>query len=129
MLHVIVQVFQSNMCGISLLSPSDLRNMVSNAVYNRHESNILDSYSLVILYILIIFPDKMGISRDHWHKRRATGGKRNPIRKKRKFEMARPAAMTKLGAQRIHPVRVRGGNKKFRALRLDQGSEFLIDKH
>ncbi|XP_023320744.1 40S ribosomal protein S8-like [Eurytemora carolleeae] len=64
----------------------------------------------------------MGISRDHWHKRRATGGKRCPLRKKRKFEMARPAAMTKLGAQRIHPVRVRGGNKKFRALRLDQGN-------
>ena len=62
----------------------------------------------------------MGISRDHWHKRRATGGKRCPLRKKRKFEMARPAAMTKLGAQRIHTVRVRGGNKKFRALRLDQ---------
>ena len=36
--------------------------------------------------------------------------------------MARPAAMTKLGAQRIHTVRVRGGNKKFRALRLDQGN-------
>eukprot|EP00088_Acartia_fossae_P018961 TRINITY_DN209_c0_g1_i1.p1 TRINITY_DN209_c0_g1~~TRINITY_DN209_c0_g1_i1.p1 ORF type:complete len:209 (-),score=60.66 TRINITY_DN209_c0_g1_i1:111-737(-) len=64
----------------------------------------------------------MGISRDHWHKRRATGGKRCPIRKKRKFEMARPAAMTKLGPQRIHTVRVRGGNKKFRALRLDQGN-------
>nr|ALS05088.1 40S ribosomal protein S8 [Centropages tenuiremis] len=64
----------------------------------------------------------MGISRDHWHKRRATGGKRCPIRKKRKFEMARPAAMTKLGAQRIHTVRCRGGNKKFRALRLDQGN-------
>jgi ribosomal protein S8E len=62
----------------------------------------------------------MGISRDHWHKRRATGGKRCPIRKKRKFELARPAAMTKLGPQRIHTVRVRGGNKKFRALRLDQ---------
>merc|ERR1711962_793404 len=64
---------------------------------------------------------KMGISRDHWHKRRATGGKRCPLRKKRKFEMARPASMTKLGAQRIHIVRVRGGNKKYRALRLDQG--------
>merc|ERR1711922_48830 len=43
------------------------------------------------------------------------------IREKRKFEMARPAAMTKLGPQRIHTVRVRGGNKKYRALRLDQG--------
>merc|ERR1712115_31553 len=41
---------------------------------------------------------------------------------KRKFELARPAAMTKLGPMRVHPVRVRGGNKKFRALRLDQGN-------
>merc|ERR1712087_590426 len=63
-----------------------------------------------------------GISRDHWHKRRATGGKRCPIRKKRKFELARPAAMTKLAPQRIHTLRVRGGNKKYRALRLDTGN-------
>merc|ERR1712076_64530 len=65
---------------------------------------------------------RMGISRNHWHKRRATGGKRAPIRAKRKFEIARPAAMTKLGPQRIHSVRTRGGNKKHRALRLDQGN-------
>merc|ERR1712096_414558 len=65
---------------------------------------------------------KMGISRDHWHKRRATGGKRCPIRKKRKFELARPAAMTKLAPQRIYTLRVRGGNKKYRALRLDTGN-------
>ncbi|XP_057373759.1 small ribosomal subunit protein eS8 [Daphnia carinata] len=64
----------------------------------------------------------MGISRDHQHKRRATGGKRKPIRKKRKFELGRPPANTKLGARRIHTVRVRGGNKKYRALRLDQGN-------
>jgi len=64
----------------------------------------------------------MGISRDHWHKRRATGGKKCPIRKKRKFELARPAAMTKLAPQRIHTLRVRGGNKKWRALRLDTGN-------
>merc|ERR1711973_93695 len=61
-------------------------------------------------------------SRDHQHKRRATGGKRKPIRKKRKFELGRPAANTKLGPQRIHTVRVRGGNRKYRALRLDQGN-------
>ena len=36
--------------------------------------------------------------------------------------MARPAAMTKLAPQRIHTVRVRGGNKKYRALRLDTGN-------
>ncbi|KAF5289300.1 hypothetical protein FQA39_LY15138 [Lamprigera yunnana] len=64
----------------------------------------------------------MGISRDHWHKRRATGGKRKPLRKKRKFELGRPAANTKLGARRIHYVRTRGGNVKYRALRLDSGS-------
>ena len=51
----------------------------------------------------------MGISRDHWHKRRSTGGRRVAIRKKRKFELARPAAMTKLAPQRIHTLRVRGG--------------------
>lgn len=39
----------------------------------------------------------MGISRDHWHKRRKTGGKRRPLHKKRKFELGRPAAMTKVG--------------------------------
>jgi len=64
----------------------------------------------------------MGISRDHYHKRRATGGKRVAIRKKRKFELGRPAANTKLGARRVHAVRTRGGNSKFRALRLDTGN-------
>lgn len=64
----------------------------------------------------------MGISRDHWHKRRQTGGKRPQPHKKRKFELGRPAAMTKLGAKRIHTVRTRGGNKKYRALRLDIGN-------
>ena len=66
----------------------------------------------------------MGISRDSTHKRRLTGGKRKAIRKKRKFEMGRPATLTKLvpGAKRIHQVRCRGGNIKYRALRLDSGN-------
>ncbi|CAF1050716.1 unnamed protein product [Didymodactylos carnosus] len=64
----------------------------------------------------------MGISRDHWHKRRKTGGKRPQPHKKRKFELGRPAAHTKLGIKRIHTVRTRGGNKKYRALRLDIGN-------
>ncbi|XP_041360936.1 40S ribosomal protein S8-like [Gigantopelta aegis] len=64
----------------------------------------------------------MGISRDKWHKRRKTGGRKAQMRKKRKFELGRPAAMTKLGPKRIHTVRTRGGNKKYRALRLDQGN-------
>merc|ERR1712137_1281457 len=39
-----------------------------------------------------------------------------------KFELARPPAMTKLAPQRIHTLRTRGGNKKYRALRLDTGN-------
>jgi small subunit ribosomal protein S8e len=64
----------------------------------------------------------MGITREGMHKRRETGGRRAQFRKKRKFEMGRPAAMTKIGEKRIHTVRTRGGNKKFRALRLDSGN-------
>ena len=64
----------------------------------------------------------MGITRDSWHKRRSTGGKKKPIRKGRKFELGRPPANTKIGQKRIHVVRVRGGNKKYRALRLDHGN-------
>lgn len=42
--------------------------------------------------------------------------------KKRKFEMGRQPAMTKLGQKRVRPVRSRGGNLKFRALRIDSGN-------
>jgi small subunit ribosomal protein S8e len=42
--------------------------------------------------------------------------------KKRLFESGRPAAMTKIGPKRVHEVRVRGGNVKQRALRLDTGN-------
>jgi len=64
----------------------------------------------------------MGISRDKWHKRRATGGKRAPIRMKRKFELGRQPAMTRLGERRVHQVRCRGGFLKFRALKVDHGN-------
>ncbi|KAI9099245.1 ribosomal protein S8e/ribosomal biogenesis NSA2 [Phlyctochytrium arcticum] len=64
----------------------------------------------------------MGISRDSRHKRAHTGAKRAQYRKKRKFELGRQAANTKIGAKRVHAVRVRGGNVKFRALRLDTGN-------
>jgi len=36
--------------------------------------------------------------------------------------MGRPPAMTKLGNKRVRPVRGRGGNMKYRALRLDAGN-------
>jgi len=64
----------------------------------------------------------MGISRDKAHKRRATGGRVKRIRMKRKFEMGRQPASTKIGDKKITRVRVRGGNFKFRALRLDHGN-------
>jgi small subunit ribosomal protein S8e len=67
----------------------------------------------------------MGISRESRHKRRSTGGKRAMDRKKRKFEMGRQPAMTKLvagGEKRVHEVRGRGNNTKYRALRLDGGN-------
>ncbi|KAM6502475.1 Ribosomal protein S8e/ribosomal biogenesis NSA2 [Amanita muscaria] len=64
----------------------------------------------------------MGISRSSRHKRSATGAQRAHYRKKRKFELGRQPANTKLGQKRIHTVRVRGGNLKYRALRLDSGN-------
>ncbi|PIS53366.1 40S ribosomal protein S8-B [Candidozyma auris] len=64
----------------------------------------------------------MGISRDSRHKRAATGAKRAQFRKKRKFELGRQPANTKIGAKRIHTVRTRGGNQKFRALRIETGN-------
>lgn len=52
-----------------------------------------------------------------------TGGKKHPHQKKRKFELGRPAANTKLSEEsRVHPVRTRGGNEKLRALRLAKGN-------
>ncbi|KAH7367182.1 40S ribosomal protein S8-B [Plectosphaerella cucumerina] len=64
----------------------------------------------------------MGISRDSRHKRSATGAKRAYYRKKRAFEAGRQGASTRIGAKRIHTVRTRGGNHKYRALRLDSGN-------
>ncbi|VVB15210.1 unnamed protein product [Arabis nemorensis] len=65
----------------------------------------------------------MGISRDSIHKRRATGGKQKLWRKKRKYEMGRQPANTKLSSNKtVRRIRVRGGNVKWRALRLDTGN-------
>jgi small subunit ribosomal protein S8e len=41
---------------------------------------------------------------------------------KRKFELGRQPANTKLGERRVHQVRCRGGYIKFRALRVDHGN-------
>ncbi|QKX53445.1 uncharacterized protein TRUGW13939_00524 [Talaromyces rugulosus] len=64
----------------------------------------------------------MGISRDSRHKRSATGAKRAYYRKKRAFEKGRQPANTRIGNKRIHLVRTRGGNTKYRALRLESGN-------
>jgi len=64
----------------------------------------------------------MGISRNSTHKRRATGGRRIRIRMKRKFEMGRQPTATKIGEKKVTRVRVRGGNFKFRALKLEYGN-------
>ena len=45
-----------------------------------------------------------GISRDKWHKRRPTGGRQAQLRKKRKFELGRPAANTKVTRRRVWGV-------------------------
>jgi len=64
----------------------------------------------------------MGIGRDSRHKRNLTGARRNIHKKKRKFELGRPAAGTRIGPKVIRLIRTLGGNTKRRALRLEQGT-------
>eukprot|EP00727_Mastigamoeba_balamuthi_P013178 m51a1_g8483 putative 40S ribosomal protein S8e (229) ;mRNA; r:526215-527073 len=64
----------------------------------------------------------MSISRDSQHKRTKSGGRPVNLRKKRKFELGRQPAMTKLGGRRIHLVRCRYAIMKHRALRLETGN-------
>ena len=64
----------------------------------------------------------MGISRDSRHKKRVSGGRMQIHKKKRKFEMGRQAAMTKIGKKKISVVRGRGGNLKYRAIKTDNGN-------
>merc|ERR1711981_202957 len=64
----------------------------------------------------------MGISRDSFHKRRKTGGKLTRWKMNRKYELGRQSSDTKIGHKRIRTVRTRGGNTKYRALRLDTGN-------
>ena len=80
----------------------------------------MKSYFILIFALATLL--NVGISRDSRHKRRATGGRKANLKKKRLYESGRPPAMTKIGVTRIHKIRVRGGNEKFRALRLDTGN-------
>lgn len=49
-----------------------------------------------VLSFVAFYSVHPGISRDNWHKRRKTGGKRKPYHKKRKYELGRPPANTKV---------------------------------
>jgi small subunit ribosomal protein S8e len=64
----------------------------------------------------------MGITRDKYHKKKLTGGKQHQWRKKRKHELGRQSANTKIGFKHITIIRVRGGNFKKRALSLETGN-------
>ncbi|CAI5709938.1 unnamed protein product [Peronospora effusa] len=74
-----------------------------------------------------------GISRDSRHKRRETGGKRKVHRKKRKFELGRQPAATKLGGKRVHTTRIldvvynASNNELVRTKTLVKGAVVLVD--
>ncbi len=85
--------------------------------------------SLLIEFVQCIYHNVVGISRSSRHKRSETGAQRAHYRKKRKFELGRQPASTKLGPKRIHQVRVRGGNLKYRALRLESGNFAWASEH
>merc|ERR1712031_20356 len=68
------------------------------------------------------FLPTMGISRDSFHKRRKTGGKLTKWKMNRKYELGRQTSNSRIGHKRVRTVRARGGNLKYRALRLDAGN-------
>ncbi|HYA58584.1 MAG TPA: 30S ribosomal protein S8e [Thermoplasmata archaeon] len=49
-------------------------------------------------------------------RRKRTGGRLRPIRKKRRFEVARELQIATLGSGTVKKYRVRGGNRKLRIL-------------
>ncbi|CAD25117.1 ECU02_0880 [Encephalitozoon cuniculi GB-M1] len=63
----------------------------------------------------------MGINHRGDHKRRKTGAKAVISRKKRNNRAGSQPSSTKIGERKVTPVRVRGGNRKYKALRLDMG--------
>ncbi len=47
------------------------------------------------------------------HKRKKTGGRKRPNRKKRKYERGGPAVLTVIGERKLREKRVRGGGVKY----------------
>ncbi len=57
-----------------------------------------------------------------WHGRslkKRTGGRKRPLRKKRKYELGRPSSQTTIGKTRVKKIRTRGANLKVRILSTD----------
>jgi small subunit ribosomal protein S8e len=57
-------------------------------------------------------------------RRKRTGGRLRPIRKKRRFEIGRELQHATLGAGTVKKYRVRGGNQKMRILTVDTANVF-----
>ncbi|MES1905163.1 MAG: 40S ribosomal protein [Paramarteilia canceri] len=64
----------------------------------------------------------MGVDRSGRTKHRASGAKRRPISVKKKDQLARPSANTKIGTQKVKQIKCRGNVKKLRALALNKGN-------
>jgi ribosomal protein S8E len=64
----------------------------------RESESFVENRQLIVTFSICFPLHLTGISRDSFHKRRATGGKKAQIRKKRKYELGRPAANTKVRA-------------------------------
>ncbi|MBO3769951.1 MAG: 30S ribosomal protein S8e [Thermoproteota archaeon] len=59
----------------------------------------------------------MSIYHGDLFKRKSTGGKKNPYRGKRKYEMGRPPILAKIGDEnKTKKIRVRGGGFKIRVV-------------
>lgn len=70
-----------------------------NNIWKLNAGSGITETNVFFFFSLLVFA---GISRDSFHKRRATGGKRKQLRKKRKFELGRPAANTKVSWIALH---------------------------
>merc|ERR1712137_78123 len=64
----------------------------------------------------------MGTTRSGLLKRRASGGKKTQMGRKKKCHLSRPVANTKIGEAKVKLVKCRGNVTKKRALSLSQGS-------
>jgi small subunit ribosomal protein S8e len=53
-------------------------------------------------------------------KRKTSGGRYHPARAKKKRELVRPAAMTKLGETKTKKIRIMGGNEKMVTLSIKE---------